>query len=242
MRSTSPGRLSSSQDLSIGRSISFTRSSSVRAFCTEHGVRQRIERAVDRRARSRSRSARGRCRRARLAVAARAARRPARLLDDAQRRLGAVGRRSVNIDVGRAVDGAEGRRRAGVGGGRGAAIASVRSSTSAAGSALAAGGIERWRAWHRCRPGCWRRRGGGAAAAVGGGAGRARRRGRRRLGGRLGRLGRLAGVVVGNDAPDGGQDFLHRGLLDLRRLAHSCNSRPQLSQRLPVDTPEPASA
>src|SRR5262249_54778939 len=33
MRSTRPGRLSSSQDLSIGRSISLTRSSSVRAFC-----------------------------------------------------------------------------------------------------------------------------------------------------------------------------------------------------------------
>ena len=33
-RSTSPGRLSSSQVLSIGRSISRTRSSSVRAFCT----------------------------------------------------------------------------------------------------------------------------------------------------------------------------------------------------------------
>src|SRR6201985_1342496 len=32
MRSTSPGRLSSSQDLSIGRSISLTRSSSVRAL------------------------------------------------------------------------------------------------------------------------------------------------------------------------------------------------------------------
>src|SRR4051812_49572161 len=34
MRSTMPGRLSSSHDLSSGRSISFTRSSSVRAFCT----------------------------------------------------------------------------------------------------------------------------------------------------------------------------------------------------------------
>src|SRR5262249_28131227 len=33
IRSTRPGRLSSIQDLSIGRSISFTRSSSVRAFC-----------------------------------------------------------------------------------------------------------------------------------------------------------------------------------------------------------------
>src|SRR4029079_5148295 len=33
MRSTIPGRLSSSHDLSIGRSISRTRSSSVRAFC-----------------------------------------------------------------------------------------------------------------------------------------------------------------------------------------------------------------
>src|ERR1700742_499438 len=32
MRSTSPGRLSSSQDFSIGRSISLTRSSSVRAL------------------------------------------------------------------------------------------------------------------------------------------------------------------------------------------------------------------
>src|SRR5580704_15617922 len=32
IRSTSPGRLSSSQDLSIGRSISLTRSSSVRAL------------------------------------------------------------------------------------------------------------------------------------------------------------------------------------------------------------------
>ena len=32
MRSTRPGRLSSSQDLSIGRSISLTRSSSVRAL------------------------------------------------------------------------------------------------------------------------------------------------------------------------------------------------------------------
>src|SRR5258705_2871043 len=32
MRSTSPGRLSSSQDLSIGRSISLTRSSRVRAL------------------------------------------------------------------------------------------------------------------------------------------------------------------------------------------------------------------
>jgi hypothetical protein len=34
MRSTMLGRLSSSQDLSMGRSISRTRSSSVRAFCT----------------------------------------------------------------------------------------------------------------------------------------------------------------------------------------------------------------
>ena len=34
MRSTNVGRLSSSHDFSMGRSISRTRSSSVRAFCT----------------------------------------------------------------------------------------------------------------------------------------------------------------------------------------------------------------
>ena len=88
-----------------------------------------------------------------------------------------------------------------------------------------------WPSWHRWRPGYWRR-----LAAVARAAGRlsaaARPTGRNR-GGRLGRLGRLAGVVVGNDTPDGGQDFLHRGLLDLRRLAHSCI--PDRTVRTPHD-------
>ena len=85
------------------------------------------------------------------------------------------------------------------------------------------------RAWRRYRPDYWRRpvaaaarragrrwRGRLGTAAAGGGAG---------FGGQLGRLGGLAGIVVGNDAPDGGQDFLHRGLLGLRRLGH-CREFP----------------
>ena len=39
--------------------------------------------------------------------------------------------------------------------------------------------------------------------------------------GGFGRLGRLGCIVVGNDASDGGKDFLHRRLLRLRRLRHS---------------------
>ena len=39
--------------------------------------------------------------------------------------------------------------------------------------------------------------------------------------GGFGRLGRLGCIVVGNDTPDGGKDFLHRRLLRLRRLRHS---------------------
>src|SRR5581483_7693930 len=61
---------------------------------------------------------------------------------------------------------------------------------------------------------------------------RNRRRGgsRRRGGGRrgarrLGRLRRGLGVVVGNDASDGGENLLHRGLLRLRRLTHALRSR-----------------
>ena len=72
----------------------------------------------------------------------------------------------------------------------------------------------------------------------GGGGGAARRRGRRRRRHRIARRharrdaaaarpaaaqawrGGLGGVVVGDDAANGGEDFLHRRLLRLRRLAH----------------------
>ena len=66
-----------------------------------------------------------------------------------------------------------------------------------------------------------------------GGSAPARRR--RRLGG-----GRLGGIVVGDDAANGGEDFLHRRLLRLRRLAH-CRI-PTVPIRNPRTTPGPDAA
>ena len=115
-RSTMPGRLSSSQAFSIGRSISRTRSSSVRAFCDQHGLRQRIEGRIDRGAG---------CARNQPACASWLAAGPA------QRPPRAVFARLVEADIGIAVDGAK-LRRAGMAPARAsAAIDSVRSRMSA---------------------------------------------------------------------------------------------------------------
>ena len=96
-RSTMPGRLSSSQDLSIGRSISRTKSSSVRAFCTSTVCASALK------AKSTAALVSLRNQASARSVAARGA---------AIGRCAALSLVLVEADVGTAVDGAKLRRRA----------------------------------------------------------------------------------------------------------------------------------
>ena len=229
-RSTMPGRLSSSQDLSIGRSISRTRSSSVRAFCTSTVCASELNAestAADGRRREQRRSARaGQARRLPAAARRRAA--PARTAAR-RRRPRRTARRWSGSSAPRRSRPAPPSTRSG------------RAHPAPAAPRRAARPARRGSpASHRCRPA--RIAGSAAAAAArrrerggdgGTGARRHRRRRRRRQPDRRPCGGGFGGVVVGDDAANGGEDFLHRRLLRLRRLAHC---------RIPAQVPIPSAS
>ena len=240
MRSTSPGRLSSSQDFSIGRSISLTRSSSVRALLLSTVLARRVEGGFDRRhGRARQNLLRRRRRRRFRTAAARMRAADAPVW---RRRFRRIRDRPPARPCGTAAaaaDPAAPSRR------------SVRTPRRQAAAAVSRPPRSPHRgrpASRRCRPGCWTRpargwrRGGAAARRLGGsrlrgGNGRRRnvvhhgrlgcrrrarlfrlRRRRRGAGGLFG--GRRLCFIVGDDAPDRRQNLLHRGFLDLCRLRH----------------------
>src|ERR1700694_5292431 len=247
MRSTSPGKLSSSQDLSIGRSISLTRSSSVRALLLST-VLARVLKAD---------STADTVERDRICCGGGAAGLSSAGGSNAGCRCTA---RAATVSVNsRSFSGSILWNEAC---GSGTAISSVSSNTSPSGKGglISAGVVASSRPLSNASMSSWLLDAAGAAAdgAAGGGAGltgggRGRlcngglrsRNGRRRnvvhyrrLGARRGhgwllrfcrcsccRAGGLFGgrrfcFVVGDDAPDRRQNLLHRGLLDLRRLRH----------------------
>src|ERR1700730_17904170 len=248
MRSTNPGRLSSSQDFSIGRSISLTRSSSVRALLLSTvwaSVLKALSTAdtVERdsicgcgAALSNGGGSNAPCRGGALAA-------------------------SVNS---RSSSGSTFWNDGCGGGGVTTAISSVSSNTSASGKGagrISSADVASSRPFSKASMSSWlldaagagagaAGGGGGGGLAAGGGGGRAGRGGGRRRGWRglcgggrwrrsgcrrrgngllrfrrrRGRGGGLFGgrfcFVVGNDTPDRRQNLLHRGFLDLRRLRH----------------------
>ncbi len=215
MRSTRLGRLSSSHDLSIGRSISFTRSSSVRAFCPMMVCASELNA---------------------LSTAAHG------LVRDQP----AIELRGSGFVLNTTSDVPSIVRKPGPVSAAAVVLASParpwpRSDRARRASMLLPPQVRHrvLRASRRCHPDCWlshwppcwsalrlwrRRRRGRFRWRRGGGAGRPEPPLRQAVvsarAAASGVLAGLAGVVIGNDAPDGGQDFLHRGLLRLRRLRH----------------------
>ena len=236
MRSTSPGRLSSSQDFSIGRSISLTRSSSVRALLLSTVLASELKAdptGGDGRARQDLAAARRGLERRRLVgglamqclAAASVNSMIVLRLDLVERRLplaAASGSAISSVSSNTSPSGCGGLMSAsGVASSRLASIASMSSwLLLAAGAGAGGGGGGRG-----C--GAWQRPAGGAGAIADGGISfitawlAARRLGFAGCGGAgWFRSSRRLGLVVGDDATDRRQNLLHRGLLDLCRLRH----------------------
>ena len=239
MRSTRPGRLSSSQDFSIGRSISLTRSSSVRALllstvlasvlkadstadtverdriCCGGGAgaleRRRLERRLARR------------RRAGGGVSVNSRSSCGSTFWNGRRRRG-CGIRQRHL-VGEFEHLAVGQRRPDLRLGRRLVearqhgvdvVLAVGSRRVPAAAAAARAWLAELRPCGGLRRGNRRRRNVGSWQRLGSGG--AAPASRPRAGGLLGR--RRFGLVVGDDATDRRQNLLHRGLLDLCRLRH----------------------
>ena len=231
MRSTMPGRLSSSHDLSIGRSISRTRSSSVRAFCTSTVWASALKAESTAAEVVRRHQRRSTC----WAAAQPAA-------DAAPRPCAAPRARAAPAAAGASVKTTSGWP----------SMVWKLGGSSCAGCRHLLGQVEnivRRLRRGRCRgpaehgidiaagPSRWRRRLDGMRLrpAGGGGGTDARRQAAGRGGGgsrrQRGLAARLGGVVVGDDTANGGENFLHRRLLRLRRLAHC---------RIPTTIPQAA--